>query len=154
MYREESEKQQKLEDFYMPFGGHLNEENRWVILSKKVPWKKIEKEYKEKLDNTETGAPAKPLRMALGSLIIKEKLQISDREVVEQIIETPYLQYFIGLEGYTDEAPFDASLMVHFRKRLGGELVQKANEILFGEYQEALRKKKRKMRKKLKRMKR
>ena len=104
MYREESEKQQKLEDFYMPFGGHLNEENRWVILSKKVPWKRIENEYKEKLVNTEIGAPAKSLRMALGALIIKEKLQISDREVVEQIIETPYLQYFIGLEGYTDEA--------------------------------------------------
>ncbi len=63
----------------MPFGGHLNEENRWVILSKKVPWKEIENEYKEKLGNTGMGAPAKPLRMALGALIIKEKLQISDR---------------------------------------------------------------------------
>ena len=153
MYREESEKQQKLEDFYMPFGGHLNEENRWAILSKKVPWQEIEKDYKEKLGNTEMGAPAKSLRMALGSLIIKEKLQISDREVVEQIRENPYLQYFVGLDGYKDEAPFDASMMVHFRKRLDGKLIQKTNEILFGEYQEALRKKKRKMRKKLKKMK-
>ncbi len=154
MYREESKKQQKLEDFYMPFGGHLNEENRWVILSGKVPWKEIENDYKEKLGNTKMGAPAKPLRMALGSLIIKEKLQIADREVVEQIRENPYLQYFIGLEGYIDEAPFDSSMMVHFRKRLDGELIQKTNEILFEEYQEALRKKKRKMRKKLKKMKR
>ena len=47
MYREESGKQQKLEDFYMPFGGHLKEENRWVILSKKVPWDAIEKGYKD-----------------------------------------------------------------------------------------------------------
>ena len=92
--------------------------------------------------------------MALGALIIKEKLQISDREVVEQIRETPYLQYFVGMEGYTDEAPFDPSMMVHFRKRLDGELIQKANEILFKEYQEILRKKKRKMKKKLKKMKR
>jgi len=38
MYREENEKQLKLEDFYMPFGGHLNEETRWVILSNKVPY--------------------------------------------------------------------------------------------------------------------
>jgi hypothetical protein len=45
-------------------------------------------------------------------------------------------------------------MMVHFRKRLDGELIQKANEILFVEYQEELRKKKRKMRKKLKKMKR
>jgi hypothetical protein len=34
--------------------------------------------------------------MALGALIIKEKLGISDRETVEQIRENPYLQYFIG----------------------------------------------------------
>ena len=56
------------------------------------------------------GAPAKPLRVALGALIIKEKLQISDREVVEQIRENPYLQYFIGLDGYKDKEPFDPSL--------------------------------------------
>jgi len=154
MYKEESEKQHELDDFYLPFGGHLDEENRWVILSKKVPWEEIEKDYKEKLANTEMGAPAKPLRMALGALIIKEKLQISDREVVEQIRETPYLQYFLGMEGYEDKAPFDASMMVHFRKRLDGELIQKTNEILFKEYREALRKKKLKMWKKLKKLKR
>jgi hypothetical protein len=32
--------------------------------------------------------------MALGALIIKEKLGSSDRETVEQIKENPYLQYF------------------------------------------------------------
>ena len=154
MYREESGKQQKLEDFYMPFGGHLDEENRWIILSKKIPWEEIEQEYKEKLGDTEIGAPAKSLRVALGALIIKEKLQISDREVVEQIRENPYLQYFIGFERYNDKPPFDASMMVHFRKRLDGELIHKSNEIIFKEYQETLRKKKRKMKKKLKKMKR
>ena len=50
------------------------------------------------------GAPAKPFRMALGALIIKEKLGISDRETVEQIKENPYLQYFIGREAYSNEA--------------------------------------------------
>jgi hypothetical protein len=50
-----------------------------------------EKDYKEKLGDTEKGAPAKSLRVALGALIIKEKLQISDREVVEQIRENPYV---------------------------------------------------------------
>ena len=43
------------------------------------------------------GAPSKSVRLALGALIIKEKLQISDREVVDQIMENPYLQYFLGL---------------------------------------------------------
>lgn len=152
MYREDDANQRKLDDFYLPFGGHLDEENRWVILSNKIPWSSLEEDYKNKLSGSELGAPAKPLRMALGALIIKEKLQISDREVVEQIRENHYLQYFIGQEGYKDEEPFDPSMMVHFRKRLDGELIQKANEILFREYREEERKKKRKARKKFKKM--
>jgi hypothetical protein len=52
------------------------------------------------------GAPAKPFRMALGALIIKEKLKASDRETVEQIRENPYLQYFIGMEKYSNKEPF------------------------------------------------
>ena len=114
MYREESEKQQKLEDFHLPFGGHLDENNRWVILSNKIPWKEIEKDYAVKFAESGMGAPAIPLRTALGALIIKEKLQISDREVVEQIRETPYLQYFIGLDGFTDEVPFDSRSKAQF----------------------------------------
>jgi hypothetical protein len=51
--------------------------------------------------------------MALGALIIKEKLGISDRETVEQIKENPYLQYFIGMSNYSNEAPFEASMMVY-----------------------------------------
>lgn len=154
MYLEESELQLNIEDFYLPFGGHLDENNRWVILSKKIPWRLLEKEYKKKLANSGMGAPAKPFRMALGALIIKEKLQISDEETVDQIRENPYLQYFTGMKGYQDEAPFDPSLMVHFRKRLDGHLLQKANEMLFKEYLEAERKKKRRMRQKLKKKKR
>lgn len=153
MYREEPEYQQKLEDFYLPFGGQLKENNRWVILSKKIPWKKIETDYIKQFSFSNMGAPAKPFRMALGSLIIKEKFQLSDEETVEHIKETPYLQYFIGMEGYKDEAPFNPSMMVHFRKRLNGQILQKANEILFRQYQEEELKKNRKIRKKLKKMK-
>ena len=36
-------------------------------------------------------APALPFRTALGGLIIKEKLGISDRETVEQIKGNPFL---------------------------------------------------------------
>ncbi len=74
------------------------------------------------------GAPAKTFRMALGSLIIKEKLGISDIETVEQIRENPYLQYFIGEVAYKNEAPFDPSMLSHFRKRIGRDLVNRINE--------------------------
>jgi transposase, IS5 family len=64
------------------------------------------------------GAPALPFRIALGSLIIKERLGISDRKTVEQIKENPYLQYFIGQTYYSNEGPYDASLLVKFRERI------------------------------------
>ncbi|GAA6617074.1 hypothetical protein NUACC26_028830 [Scytonema sp. NUACC26] len=78
--------------------------------------------------SVQMGAPAKSFRMALGALIIKEKLGISDRETVEQFKENPYLQYFIGMSSYSNEAPFDASMLVHFRERIRDELVNKVNQ--------------------------
>lgn len=66
--------------------------------------------------------------MALGSLIIKEKLGTSDIETVEQIRENPYLQYFIGSSCYSNEAPFDSSMLSHFRQRIDSNLVNKINE--------------------------
>jgi len=74
------------------------------------------------------GAPAKSFRMALGALIIKEKLGISDRGTVEQIKENPYLQYFIGLEESGQKPPFDASMLVHFRQQINVNLVNKVNQ--------------------------
>ena len=68
--------------------------------------------------------------MALGALIIQTKFQFADRELVEQITENPYLQYFIGLPGYQEEAPFDASTLVLFRKRITAEMLMEANEYL------------------------
>ena len=80
--------------------------------------------------NPDTGAPAKPFRMALAALYIKERLGITDRETVQQITENPYLQFFVGLEGYQSKPPFDPSMMVYFRKRLGEEILQECNEII------------------------
>ena len=47
---------------------------------------------------------------------------------IDQIRENPYLQYFLGLHEYSDKAPFDASMLVHFRKRIGVDLVLAVNE--------------------------
>jgi len=76
------------------------------------------------------GAPAKAARIVLGALIIQEKLGLTDEEVVEQIRENPYLQYFIRYGEYRDEEPFEASMMVHFRKRLGLAELSGINELI------------------------
>src|SRR6476661_8232056 len=89
-----------------------------------IPWSEFESDYAENFP-TEMGAPAKSFRMALGALIIKEKLGSSDIETVEQIRENPYLQYFIGQSTYSNEPPFDPSLLVHFRQRISANLIKK-----------------------------
>jgi transposase, IS5 family len=127
MYRDNRSGQLSFKGFYLPFGGKLSGENRWVTLSNLIPWEKYESEYAEQFSKG-IGAPAKPFRMALGALIIKERLGTSDEETVEQIRENPYLQYFLGLSEYSNEAPFEASMMVHFRKRLNIEIVGRINE--------------------------
>jgi hypothetical protein len=61
-------------------------------------------------------------------LIIKARLGLTDEELVEQIKENPYLQFFIGLEAFQYSAPFDPSMMVYFRKRLPETVVNDCNE--------------------------
>lgn len=68
--------------------------------------------------------------MALGALIIKERLATTDRETVEQVRENPYLQYFLGFAGYTDKEPFHHTSMVHFRKRFDKETLAQINELI------------------------
>ena len=127
MYRQSPTGQLSFENFYLPFGGKLSGENRWVRLAKLVPREQFESEYAEQFSQGQ-GSPAKPFRMALGALIIKEKLGTSDEVTVEQIRENAYLQNFLGLSEYSDKAPFEASMMVHFRKRLNLEIVGRINE--------------------------
>ena len=94
-----------------------------------IPWDKIEGKYAE-LFPSKTGMPAKPLRMALGSLLIQKQYGYSDEELVEQLRENPYYQYFIGMPGYEDKYPFVPSLLVEFRKRLSEEILSEVNEII------------------------
>ncbi|MDP3445857.1 MAG: transposase, partial [Ignavibacteria bacterium] len=61
-------------------------------------------------------------------MIIKHLCNLDDRETVDSISENVYMQYFLGYSSFTSEAPFDASLFVEFRKRLGIDTVNSMNE--------------------------
>lgn len=129
MYKANNNTQISLDDFEQPMGMHLNPENRWVRLAKIILWSKYENRYKDLFKST-TGNVAKPFRLALGSLIIQKKLGFSDRELVEQITENPYLQYFIGLPKYQETPPFDPSTLVSFRKRIDLDMAIFLNDSL------------------------
>ena len=132
MYRKDNPYQMEFQNFYLPFGGELSGENRWVILAKQIPWHRIEQQYSELFSDDE-GCPAKAARVGFGALLIKERLATTDRETVEQIRENPYLQYFLGFTEYSNETPFHHSLMTHFRKRFRKEILAEINDMIVAE---------------------
>jgi len=111
MYRREHRDQLSFKDFCLPFGGQLLGNNRWIKLADLIPWDELEDDYAAQFCKV-FGAAAKPFRMALGAFIIKARLGLTDEELVEQIKENPYLQFYIGLEGDQYSAPFDQSMIV------------------------------------------
>ena len=129
MYKFDRYHQYSLSDFNQPLGMEMNPENRWVKKAAMIPWDEIEDRYAG-LFPSEVGMPAKPLQTALGSLLIQKEYGYSDRELVEQIKENPYYQYFIGLPGYEYKAPFVPSLLVEFRKRLNEDVLAEINEMI------------------------
>ena len=73
MYKFERYRQLGLADFNQPVGLKMNQENRWIKKAETIPWDAIEEKY-ARLFPSKTGMPAKPLRMALGSLLIQKQL--------------------------------------------------------------------------------
>jgi len=134
MYRFPS-KQISVTDFGMPLGMKLDPSNRWVKKAEIIPWEEIELRYAARFKNRK-GNVAKPLRMALGALLIQTQYQYPDAEVPLQIQETPCLQYFCGMLAYEDKLPFDPSLMVYFRKRLTPEILGEINEMIIAKAEE------------------
>lgn len=130
MYQKKSKQVSFDENPHSFIGVRLNPENRWIKLAELVPWDKLEGHYHRTFANPKVGNPAKTCRMAIGSLIIKEKMGLSDVETVEMIAEHPYLQYFIGLHTFADRTPFDASTMTYFRKRMTPEILCEINQMI------------------------
>lgn len=123
-----SAKQLSLAEFESPFERNLNPSNRWVILSKLLPWDELCSIYWKYVPEKSTGRTPLNPRIVLGAIIIKHLCDLDDRETVEQISENIYMQYFLGYSSFCDVPPFDASLFVEFRKRLGLEQINKINE--------------------------
>ncbi len=114
--------------FSSPFEQNLNPRNRWVVLARLIPWDDICSLYLKNIGASSTGRPPLSPRVVIGSLIIKHLCNLDDRETVDQISENIYMQYFLGYQSFSSEPPFDASLFVEFRKRLGMEKINLINE--------------------------
>lgn len=123
MYRV-TDHQMSVYDYIPPFHGELSHANRWVRLAAAIDWDAFEQEYSAHF--ARGGKVAIPARVAFGSLIIRAACHVSDRETVRLVRESPYLQYFLGQESFSDSAPFSARSMEKFRARIPRSLVREA----------------------------
>ena len=117
-----------LEGFETPFSQHLKKDNRWVVLGALIPWDEICPMYLKLFGYGNTGRKPLNPRIILGALIIKHMCNLDDRETIDQISENVYMQHFLGYPSFSVEPPFDPSLFVEIRKRLGIETLNAINE--------------------------
>lgn len=122
-----SQSQLSISGFETPFYEQLDPGNRWVLLSKQIPWDELVGLYQRKQAKKSTGRPSLNPRVAIGAVIIKHLCNLDDRETVAQITENMYMQYFLGYSSYSPEPPFDPSLFVEIRKRMGDDLIAEMN---------------------------
>jgi transposase, IS5 family len=88
-----------------------------VKMADTFPWKVIESEYSALY--SDKGAPAKPVRLMVGLLVLKHIFNGSDEGVVNEWKRDSYFQYFCGGNVKISILPCDPSDMAHFRRRIG-----------------------------------
>lgn len=101
----------------------INPKHSLVILAHKFPWNELEHEFADLYSTT--GTPAKPIRLMAGLLILKQMYNLGDETIMPEWIRDPYFQYFCGEAEFQWKFPCDPSDLVHFRKRLGENGVEK-----------------------------
>lgn len=84
MYRRREQQTDMFEDATLFGGVCLDPGNKWVGISKLVPWEIFEERYAERLINPHLGKAAKPARVAIALLIIKQRYNFSDQDAVEE----------------------------------------------------------------------
>lgn len=102
----------------------LNPKQELYLLSEEINWLYFENEFGKYY--SKEGRPAHSIRLMTSLLILKYLYSLSDEGLVEQQWEmNPYFQYFSGMKTVQWGQPCAASDLVHFRKRIGKEGVEK-----------------------------
>ena len=109
--------------FYSTFEEQLNHKHPLYKLSSAINWKIFDEAFSKHYSATQ-GKPAKPIRLMVALLILKQVRNLSDESVVEQWAENSYYQYFSGEDCFSSKAPCVPTELVEFRKRIGTEGVE------------------------------
>ncbi len=132
MYRGKDREERYLFAELMPFGGQLDEGNRWLKIKKIIPWGELEGEYAGYF--ADKGRPGLDGRLVIGLFLLKHMSGMSDVNVLQELRENVYWQSFCWLEGFVKAEQLNSSSLTKIRKRLGPkftrELEKKTYQVL------------------------
>ena len=110
--------------FLMPaLGEQLDGRQPLKQLAERLPWFEFEQAFGQYYSRE--GRPAKPVRLMVGLLLLKQMFNQGDETVVAGWVQNPYWQYFCGMNEFQWQVPCDPSDLVYFRQRIGEAGVQR-----------------------------
>lgn len=101
----------------------INLRHELCVLAEKIDWHEFEADFAPLYSTV--GSPAKPIRLMVGLLILKQIYNLGDETVMAEWVSNPYYQYFCGEVVFQWKFPCDPSDLVHFRHRISVEGVEK-----------------------------
>jgi len=108
--------------FYSQLRDMLDSNDPLIALADMIEWDAFEESFVKYY--SDEGRPAKPIRLMVGLLILKQLENLSDENIVLQFKRNPYYQYFCGMHEYQPALPCDPTELVKFRKRIGKEGIE------------------------------
>ena len=130
MHKAKDRKTLYLFEELFPFGGKLDENNRWLRISELIPWDELERSYHSYFSHT--GRPAKDGRLVIGLLLLKHMTNQSDEELVQLLRENIYFQAFCGFEHFVIGRALDSSTLSKARERLGVKYYEQRKKLNSG----------------------
>ena len=112
----------------------IDPRHRLCWLAEAIDWEGFEVGFAPLYSSV--GCRAKPVRLMVGLLILKQVYNLADETVMEEWVSNPYFQYFCGETVFQWKFPCDPSDLVHFRHRIGETGVEKilaASILIHGE---------------------
>ena len=117
-------KQQKKADHDDLFKARLdqiiNMKHELVSLADKIDWAWLDEQIAPYF--SAHGRPGEPVRFIIGMFILKHTYALSDEQVWDRWVESPYFQYFTGEEFFQHDLPHERSGLSHWRNRIGDTL--------------------------------
>lgn len=101
----------------------LDSNHPLYLLANQIDWLVFEKAFAHHY-SSKMGKPAKPIRLMVSLLILKQLRNLSDENIVLSWAENLYFQYFGGEQCFVPKVPCSATELVEFRKRIGAAGVE------------------------------